>query len=65
MAVMGFFAARGALFGEIAPFGPAFFGMILLVRPQLALPVFLAVLAGTSLLSWNDGLLWLTGGTVT
>ncbi len=65
LVIVGFLAARGTLFGEIAPFGAAFFVLVLLTKAAYALPVFLAVLAGTAFVGWSETLLWLTGGTAT
>ncbi len=44
----GFLLARAVVFGELLPFGTAFFAALTAQRPGLAWPVGLAVLAGTA-----------------
>lgn len=65
LVLAAFFAAQATLFGELSPFGPAFFVLVALAYSRYAAPVFFSVLLGTAMVGWLETVLWLAGGSLT
>lgn len=64
MSLVGFLSSRASLFGQVCPFGPAYFVLVVLAYPELTWPVFTAVALGTLSVSRLQFWVWLCGGAL-